>query len=589
MQFPLATGNVLAARYLVERLIGAGGMAVVAVATDLTAGQRVAIKMLLPEAARSDQVQKRFQREQRTLHKLTNEHTVKLLGTGIEASYPYMVIEYLEGTDLSDVLKMQGALPQAEAVEYVLQACESIAEAHALGITHRDIKPGNLFLTRKPNGDGCIKVLDFGISKVSEPHQPGESTLTGTTALLGSPFYMSPEQLISSRDVDARTDVWSLGVTLHELLTNTLPFGAKTTEKVCKRILNDTPDPLRRFRPDMPEGLEAALLHCLRRRPSERFANVSDWALAIADFGPPRAARQSMAAIADYLQPTRRMQLRHALPPAADLDSTTEAPEERTSALPVEPRAPVVPPPPPPHARTEPRRPPVPPAAPSEPTLPHVRAGAPAPFPSADQSYTSGAAVAAAQAVADARPEPTAGAPGPPPPAAGIASGRGGSTGGDLSTLHVERQRASDARRLVFAGIYGLGTFVLGLIVGLVVRHPTDDPRPCVAATAGADAHTAVSGPRSAPVDTEPNASESARAVDYDLDSTTARTTARPAATGSSHGQSAASGTATAAVSSVPTATSHSTATPKGSASSGKPAATGQSTSSPAVTTTPVF
>ena len=100
MQFPLASGNVLAARYLVERLIGAGGMAVVAVATDLTSGQRVAIKMLLPEAARSDQVQKRFQREQRTLNKLTNEHTVKLLGTGTEAEYPYMVIEYLEGTEL---------------------------------------------------------------------------------------------------------------------------------------------------------------------------------------------------------------------------------------------------------------------------------------------------------------------------------------------------------------------------------------------------------------------------------------------------------------------------------------------------------
>ena len=454
MQFPLASGNVLAARYLVERLIGAGGMAVVAVATDLTSGQRVAIKMLLPEAARSDQVQKRFQREQRTLNKLTNEHTVKLLGTGTEAEYPYMVIEYLEGTDLSDVLKMQGALPQLEAVEYVMQACEAISEAHALGITHRDLKPGNLFLTRKPNGDACVKVLDFGISKVSEPHLPGESTLTGTTALLGSPFYMSPEQLISSRDVDTRTDVWSLGVTLHELLTNTLPFGAKTTEKVCKRILNDTPDPLRQFRPDMPGGLEAAILHCLRRRPTERFANVSDLALAIAEFGPPRAAQQSMSVISDFLQPTRRMQLRHVLPPPPE-PQPTPPPEERTSALPA-PQRHSVPPPAPHHAATE-RRAPVPPAAPSEPTLPHMRGPMLAAMASADQSYTSRAAVVAATAAAEQGP----GAVGPTraPVTAGVAPApaAGGSTGAEGPTLHVERQRATNARRLVFAGIYGLG------------------------------------------------------------------------------------------------------------------------------------
>jgi serine/threonine protein kinase len=587
MQFPLASGNVLAARYLVERLIGAGGMAVVAVATDLTSGQRVAIKMLLPEAARSDQVQKRFQREQRTLNKLTNEHTVKLLGTGTEAEYPYMVIEYLEGTDLSDVLKMQGALPQLEAVEYVMQACEAISEAHALGITHRDLKPGNLFLTRKANGDACVKVLDFGISKVSEPHRPGESTLTGTTALLGSPFYMSPEQLISSRDVDTRTDVWSLGVTLHELLTNTLPFGAKTTEKVCKRILNDTPDPLRQFRPDMPGGLEAAILHCLRRRPTERFANVSDLALAIAEFGPPRAAQRSMSVISDFLQPTRRMQLRHVLPPPPEPEPGPP-PEERTSALPAPPRH-SVPPPAPHHAAVD-RRPAVPPAAPSEPTLPHMRGQMVAAMASADQSYTNRAAVVAATAAAEQGPvgaAPSAGTAG-----AAAAPAAGGSTGAEGPTLHVERQRATNAGRLVFAGIYGLGMFVLGLVIGLVVRRPADDAGACGAASAEAEARGARPSVRSDatadPAATGPSgAASSLPTVDYDLDSTAARTAEHPAATGSAHGQSTAGGTAPAAgASAVPTATAHATA--KSTSGPSKPPP-GQETGSPAVTTPPVF
>ncbi|MBW2523787.1 MAG: serine/threonine protein kinase, partial [Deltaproteobacteria bacterium] len=333
MDFPLAEGKVLGDRYHVERLLGAGGMSMVGVAldmTDMSKARRVAIKMLLPDAAKKKAIVQRFEREQRTISQLTNEHAVRFLGGGTEAGFPYMVLEYLEGSDLSEVLKMQGTIGVPEAVEHILQACEAIAEAHALGITHRDLKPGNLFLTHRPDGSTSIKVLDFGISKASGPQRElGETTLTGTAAILGSPFYMSPEQLISSKDVDARTDVWSLGVTLHEILTNTLPFGAKSTQKVCKRILNDKPTPLRVVRPDMPEGLEQIILRSLQRRPRERFANVADFAVRLAEFGPPRAEK-SLTVITEFLQPTERVARRVSAAAKAVEEHPVDVPEAPT-------------------------------------------------------------------------------------------------------------------------------------------------------------------------------------------------------------------------------------------------------------------
>ncbi len=304
MSIPLKIGDVVADAYHVERVVGVGGMAVVAVASHVSQRHRVAIKMLLPATASSAEVVKRFEREQRTLMQLHSEHTLRIYGAGNHGNHPYMLVEYLEGSDLAELLKNQGPVPIETAVEYILQACHAIAEAHSLGITHRDLKPGNLFLTRRTDGSPCLKVLDFGISKVTDTGPSSqEATLTRTKAVMGSPFYMSPEQMISARNVDARTDIWSLGITLHELLTKTLPFAANTAKQVCARILGDKPTPLRKIRPMYPQGLEETVLRCLQRRPEERFANIADFATQLAEFGPEHS-RYAVTAIYELVQPS---------------------------------------------------------------------------------------------------------------------------------------------------------------------------------------------------------------------------------------------------------------------------------------------
>jgi serine/threonine-protein kinase len=301
MQIPLREGDRIA-DYVVERIVGVGGMAAVAVASHESARHRVAIKMLLPGNASQTEVVKRFEREQRTLMQLHSEHALRVYGAGRHGNLPFMLVEYLQGHDLSEVLKTEGPLPIEQAVEYILQACHCVAEAHSLGITHRDLKPGNLFLTRRTDGSPCIKVLDFGISKVQHD-VTDEPTLTKTTAVMGSPFYMSPEQMLSSRDVDARTDIWALGVTLYELLTKSLPFAAETAMQVCRRIMGDAPTPLRKLRPHYPEKLERAIERCLQRRPDQRYANIADFAQQLVEFGPAHAA-YAVQSIFELVEPS---------------------------------------------------------------------------------------------------------------------------------------------------------------------------------------------------------------------------------------------------------------------------------------------
>jgi eukaryotic-like serine/threonine-protein kinase len=301
---PIKPGEMVAASYRVERVIGIGGTAVVLEAAHASQRQRVAIKMLLPENASSKEAKKRFEREERMLAQLHSEHILRIYGTGQHRGLPFMLLELLEGTDLGELIRRDGPLPIDQAVAYVLQACHAVAEAHSLGITHRDIKPSNLFLCRRTDGSPCIKVLDFGVSKASRPQTVGESSiLTHTSAVVGSPFYMSPEQMLGSRDVDARTDIWALGVTLFELVTRTLPFAAETPKEVSWRILNDEPTSLRRLRPLYPAALESVITRCLRRRPTERWANVADFARRLADFGPDHA-RHAVEQIYRLVPPT---------------------------------------------------------------------------------------------------------------------------------------------------------------------------------------------------------------------------------------------------------------------------------------------
>jgi serine/threonine-protein kinase len=198
-----------------------------------------------------------------------------------------MVMEYLHGRDLAQLVQDQGPLPIDQSVAFVLQACEAIAEAHALGIVHRDLKPSNLFLTHRADGSPCVKVLDFGISKTTGMAGSGPDLgMTRTTAIMGSPLYMSPEQMASARNVDARTDIWALGAILFELLTGQVPFAADTMPQLCAMVLQEPAPPLRGKLPMAPEGLEAAILKCLEKTPASRYANVAEFAHALLPYAP---------------------------------------------------------------------------------------------------------------------------------------------------------------------------------------------------------------------------------------------------------------------------------------------------------------
>jgi len=284
-------GDLLAGKYRIEKVLGAGGMGVVVAARHIHLDDHVAIKFLLPETLSNAEAVARFGREARAAVKIKSEHVARVSDVGtLENGAPYMVMEYLDGADLSGWLRQKGALPVEQAAEFVLQACEAIAEAHALGIVHRDLKPANLFVVRRPDGTPSVKVLDFGISKVTGPQGSASGMdMTKTSSVMGSPLYMSPEQMHSSKDVDARSDIWALGVILYELLSGDSPFTANTMPELVVRILSAPPEPLREKRPDAPPGIEAVILKCLERDRAQRYQNVAELALALYPFAPKRS------------------------------------------------------------------------------------------------------------------------------------------------------------------------------------------------------------------------------------------------------------------------------------------------------------
>jgi eukaryotic-like serine/threonine-protein kinase len=242
----------------------------------------------LPEALGNREAVARFAREARAAAKIKSEHVARVSDVGtLPSGAPYMVMEYLDGGDLAAWIQQRGALPIDQAVEFVLHAC--IAVAHALGIVHRDLKPANLFCVRRSDGQLSIKVLDFGISKVTDTSGMAPGSMTRTSALMGSPLYMSPEQMRASKDVDAQTDIWALGVILFELMTGRPAFVADSVTELAIKVTNDPAPAIRGFRPDVPIALEAIVFKCLEKDRRQRYRNVAELALALLPFAPKRA------------------------------------------------------------------------------------------------------------------------------------------------------------------------------------------------------------------------------------------------------------------------------------------------------------
>ncbi|WP_438000634.1 protein kinase [Sorangium sp. So ce185] len=280
MEALIRPGALLLDKYCVERVLGKGGMGVVVAARHLDLDELRAIKLLLPETARDAHAEERFLREARAAARLKGEHAVRVHDFGrLQTGELFMVLELLSGTDLKQIVKAHGPLSVEEAATYALQASKALAEAHALGIIHRDIKPANLFLAQRPDGSPYVKVLDFGISK----HIASDSLeLTATGAVLGSPLYMSPEQMVRTKEVDRRSDIWAMGVSLYELVTGTLPFRADTLTELVGRVLQEDAVPPSRLRPGLPAELDVIVARCLQKHPEHRYQRIEELASALA-------------------------------------------------------------------------------------------------------------------------------------------------------------------------------------------------------------------------------------------------------------------------------------------------------------------
>src|SRR6187549_2213176 len=287
MELPIVVGQVVAQKYRVDRFIGQGGMGVVVAGFHLELDQAVAIKFLVTESGLESEGAERFRREARAAAKIHSEHVARVFDIGLlDERVPYMVMELLNGNDLEHEIDRRGALPVAEATGYLLQAIDAVAEAHSAGIVHRDLKPTNLFLAQRADGSRIVKVLDFGISKSLGSGREREIALTRTAAFVGSPLYMSPEQMRSARDVDARADVWALGAILYVMVTGQLPHPGSSLPEVCLAVMNTMPRPVKDFVTDAPDELEPILMKCMAKEPAQRYASVAELAEQLLPFAP---------------------------------------------------------------------------------------------------------------------------------------------------------------------------------------------------------------------------------------------------------------------------------------------------------------
>jgi eukaryotic-like serine/threonine-protein kinase len=318
-----SVGEVLAEKYRLIRLLGSGGMGNVFEARHVALGSRVAVKVLHADLVATEDAPRRFAQEARAAAALKSLHAVRILDIDRTAEgVPFIVMEYLEGEDVGSLLA-DGPLPIARAIGFVLQACDAIGEAHARGIIHRDLKPRNLWLTPAE----VVKVLDFGLAKRLPDDTKQPTANTNLQALVAAPHYLSPEQIRGTERVDVRTDIWSLGATLYQLVTGFPPFMGANTYVLCARILDSDPEPLVRRRPDAPPALEEVIGTCLAKAADDRYASIGE---LVAALGEVRTVLQRPR--------PRRPNTARPMPPRPP------APPEDTQDLPTEKRA--APPPP---------------------------------------------------------------------------------------------------------------------------------------------------------------------------------------------------------------------------------------------------
>lgn len=286
----LRPGQLIADKFRLERVLGEGGMGIVMLAEHVLLEERVALKFMHHKVAAHPDAVTRFLREARASSKIKSEHVARVLDVGTHDGMPYLVMEYLEGSDLAAVLARDGRLPLERAIDYVLQACEALARAHERGLVHRDLKPANIFLAERDGSTPLIKVLDFGIAKaIGSSDVP---SMTASNAFLGSPRYMAPEQVQNARDVDARADIWALGAILFELLSGRPAFDQPSVAALLVSICTQPPPALRDLRSDVPASLSRVVADCLRVDPRERPSSVTELVARLRGEDPPTRARK---------------------------------------------------------------------------------------------------------------------------------------------------------------------------------------------------------------------------------------------------------------------------------------------------------
>jgi serine/threonine protein kinase len=338
---PVRPGQVVGGRYRVDDIIGAGAMGYVVSAWHLELDQAVALKILNPDVFERNEALQRFRREVRAAARIKSEHVCRVNDVGtLETGEPFMVMELLHGNNLEEELHRRRVLPVEEAVRYMIEAIEAVAEAHAAGIIHRDLKPANLFITRRADRTRLIKVLDFGISKSMADSQPNDMSLTKTGVIIGSPLYMSPEQMRSTKDADARSDVWSLGAILFQLITGRPPYMGESIPELCSQLFSlDAPPPSTvSINQGLPQALDAVLARALARDPARRYQTVAEFGEALLDFALPQSrvhvdrARRVLSAEAEpaSVYPARP----HASAPTIIEASVSNAAPGRTAARP---------------------------------------------------------------------------------------------------------------------------------------------------------------------------------------------------------------------------------------------------------------